>query len=926
MKKIFLYCCFLNLSICFAQVEKGLLDAIENNIYTNKDSVSLNLEKVYAEADTNNKALLGFKGAVLASVSSDYFRDFEIMQKRLYAAENYLNRIPKEIDTLTDGPTAYRIYYNHYRAHYHFVLHDIPTAKKYYLKTLSIIEDAQKISPENVYADYITSTNSFLALIYQREYKYDIAVEFYNENLRILREQEKDSSAIYEVKNLIASLYSDQEDYERSNRITKKSISYYMKDGVQNNPNSFRSTSLLLIGNYIDQNQIDSAQYYLNTLSNTVSDKGFFTSDFNRFRAVIAQGKGESDKAVLLYKTVIDSFKVNGDTADEQSRTYRDLGKAYFSLGSIDKAIDAYDESLSFFIPGRSKADSLKRPAYRMFNLFETLKVQSQLFNTQKRYEETLKNGQITVEKLNDYKRSFNDDQDKQYLVDNVLPIFEACVEATYQLYLQSNNDKYLEEAFNYFELSKSPILMDALYRNSASNFRGVPAALIDQEKLLKRSISLLENQIATNKNQEKVSRLFDLKKEREQLIKQIETKYPAYYELKYSSETASLSKFQEQMGETTVLSYYYGSEALYILTVNSKEILMDRILLSRKRDLNIPKLNELLSNPKSDAEEIAQLSNTIYKTVIPKSIQTADNKKLLIMPDGLLHTFPFEILSTDGSNRNLFIKKHLISYVNSATLWTRLQGFYKNKKPLLAFAPKFSGTTNGFKLLDLPSNEREVTAINSYFQGAIYTGQDATLSRFEKEAGQYSLLHLATHAVTNDEVPEYSFLAFANAADRPADLEGTKEAASILYINDLYLEEIHANLVTLSACQTGVGTIEKGEGMISLSRAFFYGGAKSIVYSLWNTNDYSTYTVITDFYKNLSEGSSKDMALQQAKLNFIETNQENKLSHPYYWSSFVVNGNSQPIVSKHTWKWWYLLPALLVLILLYKPLLKLLK
>ena len=112
--------------------------------------------------------------------------------------------------------------------------------------------------------------------------------------------------------------------------------------------------------------------------------------------------------------------------------------------------------------------------------------------------------------------------------------------------------------------------------------------------------------------------------------------------------------------------------------------------------------------------------------------------------------------------------------------------------------------------------------------------------------------------------------------------------------------------MVTLSACETGIGKLQKGQGMLSLSKGFFFAGAKSLVNTLWKINDKSTVGLIEYFYRGLSEGKSKTEALRDAKLNYLETVDDEFLKHPYYWASFVVSGDASPISESRSWPFYW--------------------
>ncbi|NJL75556.1 MAG: CHAT domain-containing protein [Saprospiraceae bacterium] len=170
---------------------------------------------------------------------------------------------------------------------------------------------------------------------------------------------------------------------------------------------------------------------------------------------------------------------------------------------------------------------------------------------------------------------------------------------------------------------------------------------------------------------------------------------------------------------------------------------------------------------------------------------------------------------------------------------------------------------------------------------GKVIVGEKATVSAFEQQAPFYKIIHLATHGKANDEVGDYAYLAFTEVFD---SLDNEK-----LYNRDLYHLNLNADMVVLSACETGIGELRLGEGIISLARGFSYAGAKSIITTLWSVDDETTQKLMTQFYTHLKVGMAKDAALRQAKIDFLNTNSSLK-AHPFYWATFIPIGDTQPI------------------------------
>ena len=121
----------------------------------------------------------------------------------------------------------------------------------------------------------------------------------------------------------------------------------------------------------------------------------------------------------------------------------------------------------------------------------------------------------------------------------------------------------------------------------------------------------------------------------------------------------------------------------------------------------------------------------------------------------------------------------------------------------------------------------------------------------------------------------------------------------------DIYGSSISSKMVVLSSCESGTGELKKGEGVMSLSRAFTYAGAASTVVSLWEVPDKETAKVMTLFYQHLKQGKAKDVALRDAKLEYLDTTEDTLLKHPYYWAGFVVTGDTSPLFSKTMNPWW---------------------
>jgi CHAT domain-containing protein len=281
--------------------------------------------------------------------------------------------------------------------------------------------------------------------------------------------------------------------------------------------------------------------------------------------------------------------------------------------------------------------------------------------------------------------------------------------------------------------------------------------------------------------------------------------------------------------------------------------------------------------------------------------------RRLVIVPDGLLYYLPFDALV--GHPRRV-LEDFAIAYAPSATAYSLMVRAKREQhrtagRELLAFGdPQFRAggrrsnaegpalvrsiyRSTGFTFPPLPNSRTEVAGIASLFpegQQKTYLGASATKSSlFSEKLDSYRRLHFATHAMLDERTPAQCGIALTP--------DGSKDDDGILRMNEIVEMKLNADLVVLSACQSGLGKLVRGEGMIGLTRAFLYAGAGSVVVSLWKVDDLATSVFMQKFYKRMQEGAGIPAALRQAKLDMMGSGVP-AYRNPYYWAPFVVTGS----------------------------------
>ena len=539
---------------------------------------------------------------------------------------------------------------------------------------------------------------------------------------------------------------------------------------------------------------------------------------------------------------------------------------------------------------------------------------------------------------IDDLRFFYTDEANRLHFENNLTPIWENLISTTINLSLLDID--YATEAkkiaYKFVSKSKSSILQQIYNDNLAKVSAKVPIELVERERGWVSKIRFFENKynlnMASNKflSSQIESNYTDslrlAKIEYKKLASYLETNYPLFAELKYGNTQFSIQEIQEKIlvpGQT-ILEYFIG-DSIYTITIIQKNYFD---ILTFKNDLPLNQWVEDLTrngiygfygkkgvSKGKSINNFGTAAHQLYEALIaPVKAKLPKDEKLIIIPDGILGYVPFEALLTQKPPRpdaisayKYLIQDHQISYCYSATLLKEMRNKTHSQEPtqkLLAMAPFFLGNADTLlskvdstelltdvalrtrdTLTALPNSGPEVASINKILPGQAFYGKEATLQKFQELASRSRILHLSTHGKADDRLGDYAYLAFGMP-----NAEGTFEK---LYARDLYNLSLNADLVVLSACETGIGKLQRGEGIVSLARAFAYAGAKSIVTTLWKVSDEQSKNLMTSFYKYLSKGKEKDEALRLAKLEFLQKNEKKtELLHPFFWASFIGIGD----------------------------------
>jgi CHAT domain-containing protein/tetratricopeptide (TPR) repeat protein len=733
---------------------------------------------------------------------------------------------------------------------------------------------------------------------------------------------------------------------------------------------TFMSCYYNLINIFLSQQKLDSCDYYINKANKLLQYTPSLAADYYYQKSKIEVEKKNYKKALLyVNESLKQSLKTYGK---KDIRTY-DCYAIISRINSFNKQYDLLtinaqkalaSVSIDFEYVDLYKNPAIQNVAHKKNAIVAlVLKIQGLrgLYQQNKSPEiaqaifSTTRFSTQVLEQLN--KEFKNPATKRRWLQTQAIPLFETAIASALDIAKSTGDSQYLQEAFELSERSKSMLMTDMLQEQTAAQAGGVPDSLVNKLQDLKRALHVAEKKrfdaITTQESaaeQEAEDRIFEINQELDILKRHFEKAYPKYYKLKYDENQVSLAEIQKALEPgSMLLEFFEGNQTIYIFSVYK-----DRIeVASFERTADYNRLFTRFSNSLIDVESFIKNPVKVYNDFIKRSHQLYQAliapvdlqgiQRIIIIPDGELSYLPFEVLLTkpitpvedeqETMQANFKILPYLLrdfstNYNYSGRLWLERNLLSKNavNNRILALAPKYTGATMPEwrgkrevslrkKLTDLPGAFDEVLHLKENYAGAFYSNYDANEAILKKEAANYGILHLAMHGLVNTKKPEFSGLALAE--------DQSQEEDNFLYAYEIEQLPIQTSLIVLSACETGIGQYQKGEGVVSIGRSFVYAGAPSLLMTLWNLNDQSGAFIIEEFYRNLNNGLEKDEAIRQAKLYYLKTYSQ-EFAHPFLWAAFIQVGSyeSISIASKHQYWWFYIfIGAVLffILLLFYK-------
>ncbi len=745
-------------------------------------------------------------------------------------------------------------------------------AMEYHLKALQL----RKSQGDQAKAEVAASLNN-IGLLYS-ESSPETALDYYTQALEIYKEQYgEDHPKIAIAYNNIAIIYRGQGKITEALDMFDKVLAIWQHNFGEDHPNVAFTYSNI-------------GQMYM-----TAETKEIAFSYFN--------------KALSIYES---SY---GKKHPEVANTYNFIGNVYRRSRDYQNAITNYQLALIANIPSFNDKDNNTLPpiegSFNQYTLLTTLLYKAQALEELhlnktlkfKDLEASLKHLELCDKLIENIRHTTVNESDKIALGNISSEVYEDAVRVSVQLAGTSLKWKYYQKkAFYFSEKNKSAVLLEAISESDAKHFANIPEELLEKESKLSSDIAYYEQKLAQGVSDEKektriTEKLFELHQSYKSFTTMLETSYPDYYNLKYNVDVTTVDELQNNLDSATaVISYFQAPNTgrLYVFYITKNKFKIYDIKRLDELDKNLTGMRNALEY--NIFKIFSRESYEVYQQIMPFKI-TSKTKKLIIIPDGRLGTIPFESLTTEKAGSDIIdfgqleylIKKVSVSYDYSATLY--LQAKKKSDErtddpSIFLCAPVEFNSTLG-PLSSLPGTQKEVEEIMRIFDAKglvsssyLHNAAQETLIK-SNNLKKYKFLHFATHGIVNEKKPELSEI-FLNP-DVNTNEDGN------LFCAEIYNLDLDADLVCVSACETGLGKYSKGEGIIGLTRALIYAGSNNLVVSLWKVADESTSQLMVKFYYNLlQEKHPYSESLRHAKLDLINSV---KFSSPFYWAPFILIG-----------------------------------
>ena len=619
---------------------------------------------------------------------------------------------------------------------------------------------------------------------------------------------------------------------------------------------------------------------------------------------------GDAQKALLYVQRALKLLESRTQPLWE-AESLNNLGLLHLKFGEVAKAKSAFERTLA--IDQRTTTPNVIWQAHS--GLADAYSQLGDLDQAGKHY-------QTSIETIESVRAKLGGEQEKAGFFQDKVEVYRKQIALLLTPRLKNTNSLNAAEAFRYSERARGRAFLDILAESRVDVEQNTPPDLKKRQLELQQRVSQLTTQLIKERSQESnkqdQTKIAQLEKGLSQAdveladwLRDLRRHDPRYAALKYP-EPITLAAAQRMLDDqTTLLSFSLGETQSFLFALTRNDFQVKRLPSEATLRQNVQKFLAAITDKNNpDTMEYRRQALWLSQQLLQPVSGMLKGNKLLIVPDGVLHRLPFEALllpgtSAQGDLRRLsyLIRRFAISYAPSASVLSELQNEHKPRAPkkfigfgdpvyeqraegLIVSTLRTAGATR-LNFQPLPYSREEITGIAKLFadeDAEVFFGEDASEQNVKapERLKHYQMVHFSTHGYINEVRPRFSGLVLS----LPHSATNSVSEDGLLSSYEIFNLKLNADLVVLSACETGLGKEVKGEGLMSLTRAFMYAGTSSVLVSLWNVNDESAADLMIRFYRKLKTGMNKGEALRQAQLETIRDN-----GFPFFWAPFVLVG-----------------------------------
>jgi CHAT domain-containing protein/uncharacterized protein HemY len=775
-----------------------------------------------------------------------------------------------------------------------------------------------------------------IARLYSKLDRKQDALNLYNHS-KDISHQSGDRLGEAMILNGLGYVYSEMGEKQKALEYYNNALRLYQAANIRN----AEGGQLLKIGEiYFNLGDTDKALSYYQQALPIIRSAGDsrFESSALRYLGMLSESQRKYQEAINYYNQAL-SISQAGRDRRQEAYLLNDIGQIHEKRGKWQKALDCFDKAL----PLNIAADDRQGQSLTIYNIARTERRRGNFEASRSRINDSLN----IIESLR--AKVSSQDLRTSYFA-SIHRRYEFYIDLLMEENKRRPSDNFSAIALETSERARSRTFLELLPEVRANIRNGIPRNLLEQEQSLQRLLNdkaerqtrLLESK-HTNEDIEKIAKeIKHLATRYDQVKAQIRSKSPHYAALT-QPQPASLKEIQGLLDDDTLLlEYALGEEHSYLWAVTPTRLKSYELPRRAEIEKAARPLYDLLSPPdgsvslpeKQREAEHWRLARKLSDLILKPVAKELGNNRLLIVADGVLQYIPLGALPipTDRSGKAShprtpgyvpLVAEHEIVYLPSASTLAVLRRETANRQPApkavavlanpvfdaedkrvlqalgkLPNAPAEQVASNdpivspgltrgGGSLARLPGTMREARAIEAMTALAerlVATGFEANRNLATSPTlSQYRIIHFATHGILDRDNPELSAIVLSLV-----DRQGRRQDG-YLRLHDIYNLNLPAELVVLSACDTGLGKEFKGEGLVGLTRGFMYAGASRVMASLWKVEDEPTGKLMEYFYQAmLKERLPAAAALRKAQ---IELQKDERWRAPYYWAAFTLQG-----------------------------------